>query len=418
MRHKAAATAIAAIAALALTACGSSSTSTSPGSSGGSSSGGGSGTGEPLKIGLMYSQTGPSSETFKDTGKAVEARWKAYQDAGGKCASRQIDWVDGDDGNTPQGALTLAQKFVQQDHINLMIQSTAEFFGASQYMTTDPSAKQIPVLGGGYDTNASYFDKSDLVFPALAPTSYKTVYTQPGDYFKQQGVTKVAGIAYSVASSANALDQAMGSFKHAGIQVAYENNKIAYGSKDVAAIVQGIVKSGADGLYTTLNPDTALPVLAGVEQAGVKLKAVEFPIGYGPELLASKPAVQLSQGVTFSTGVAPYGIHSKATDMLAADLKKYLNNDTGLPTFAQTQGWISGDELIYGLEKAGCNASPADIAAALRSSNTWDADGLLAQPRDFTNTADPKESCSYLVKLKGNDFVPVSDKPFCGKAVS
>lgn len=414
MRHKAAATAVASIAALALAACGSSNSNTASGSGTGSDSG----SGGTLKIGLMYSQTGPSSVTFKDTGKAIEARWQAYKDSGGQCASRQIDWVDGDDGNTPQGALTLAQKLVQQDHINILIQSTAEFFGASQYMATDPTAKQIPVIGGGYDTNAQYFDSSDLIFPSLTPQSYKTSYTQPGDYFKSQGVTKVAGIAYSVASSSDSLNQSLNSMKHAGISVAYENDKIAYGSKDVASIVQGIVSSGADGLYTTLNPDTALPVLAGVEQAGVKLKAVEFPIGYGPELLASKPAVQLSQGVTFSTGVAPYGIHSKATDELAADLKKYLNNDTGLPTFAQTQGWLAGDEFIYGLEKAGCNASPAQIAAALRSSKTWDAGGLLAQPRDFTTTADPKEQCSYLVKLKGENFVPVSDKPFCGTAIS
>lgn len=410
MRHKAAATAVASIAALALTACGSS--STSAGDGGGSSNTG------PLKVGLMYSQTGPSSETFKETGKAIEARWKAYTDSNGKCASRQVSFVDGDDTNTPEGALSLAQKFVQQDKVDVIIQSTAEFYGASQYMTTDPAAKKVPVFGGGYDTNAAYFDKSNLVFPALAPTSYKTGYTQPGDFFKSKGVTKVAGIAYNVASSAGALDQAVKSFKNSGIDVAYQNDKIDYGSKDVAAIVQGIVKSGADGFYTTLNPDTALAVLGGALQAGVKFKAIEFPIGYGPELLASQPAVQASQGVTFGTGVAPYDLHTPATDALAAALKKYMGNTSGLPTFAQTQGWISGDEFIYALEKAGCDATPTQIAAALRKSTDWDAGGLLAQPRDFTSTADPKESCSYLVTLKGTDFVPESNKPFCGTAIS
>jgi ABC-type branched-subunit amino acid transport system substrate-binding protein len=414
MRRKAAATAVVSVAVLALAACGSSNSATG----GDGNDGGGSGNTGALKIGLMYSQTGPSSETFKETGKAVEARWQAYQDSGGKCASRQITWDDGDDTNTPQGALSLAQKFVQQDHIDILIQSTAEFFGASQYMTTDPTAKTIPVIGGGYDTNAAYFDKNNLIFPALTPQSYKVSYTQPGDFFKSKGVTKIAGIAYSIASSADALNQSMKSFQNAGISVGYENDKIAYGSKDVNAIVQGIVQSHADGFYTTLNPDTALAVLGGAEQAGVKFKAVEFPIGYGPELLASKPAVEASQGVTFSTELAPYDLHTKATDALAADLKKYLGNDSGLPTFAESQGWLAGDEFIYGLEKAGCNATPAQIAAALRSSNSWDAGGLLAQPRDFTTTADPSEQCSYLVTLKGEDFVPESKKPFCGTQIS
>lgn len=409
MRHKAAATAVASIAALALTACG--------GNGSGTTAGGGDNTG-PLKIGLMYSQTGPSSETFKQTGKAVEARWSAYKDSGGKCASRQVEWIDGDDTNTPEGALTLAQKFVQQDKIDVLIQSTAEFYGASQYMTTDPAAKNIPVIGGGYDTNAAYFDASNLIFPVFAPSSYKSVYTQPGDYFKSKGVTKVAGIAYNVASSAGALGTSMKSMEHAGIDVAYKNDKIEYGSKDVAAIVQGIVKSGADGFYTTLNPDTALAVLGGALQAGVRFKAVEFPIGYGPELLASEPAVQASQGVTFSTAVAPSGLNTEATKSLADALKKYLGNDSGMPTFAQSQGWLAGDEFVYALEKAGCDASPADIAKALRASSDWDANGLLAQPRDFTTSEDTKEQCSYLVVLKDHAFVPESDKPFCGTKVS
>src|SRR5262245_19337241 len=53
-----------------------------------------------------------------------------------ECASRGFDVVIGDDQSTPQGALTAAQKLVQQDHVYAVLPVSTYFYGAGQYAGT------------------------------------------------------------------------------------------------------------------------------------------------------------------------------------------------------------------------------------------------------------------------------------------
>lgn len=406
MRTRAAAAAIAVSLSLALSACGGAGGETAPGSGDG-----------PLKIGVIASLTGPSSETFKVTPDAADARIKQYIADGGECASRFDDYklIKADDTNTPEGALRMAQRLVQQDQVDVILQGTAAFYGASQFLTTNPAAKEIPVLGGGFDGAPVYKDTSNNVFGTLAPLDYSKTYANYGNLLKKVGATKAAIIAYDNPSSAPAAEATIRSIEASGADVVYKNLKIPYGSTDVGAVTQGIIDSGADALLTTLNPETAFAVVGGLKQAGHELKLTQLPIGYSAQLLESGPAVKAGQGVTFSTSSAPMEIHSKATEKRDEALKT-IGNDTGIAGFAEDQGYLAADMLIFGLEKAGCDASMADVMKALRS-NPWDGGGLLPQPRDFGSSEPVEQTCSYYVTLKGKEFVPLSKDPICGEMV-
>lgn len=406
MRRTAALAAISTSVALALAACGGGSDSSSGETSG------------PLKIGIIASLTGPSSATFKVTPKAADARLNQYIADKGKCADRLKDYelIEADDTNTPQGALQAAQRLVQQDKVDAILHGTASFYGAATFLTTDAAAKKIPVMGGGFDGSPVYADPKNNVFGILAPIDFKQTYKNYGELMKQAGATKAAIIAYDNPSSGPSGEASARSVKASGLEVAYKNLKIPYGSTDIGSIAQGIIESGADGLITSLNPETSFAVTGALKQAGKEMKLISQPIGYSADLLKSGPAVQAAQGITFSSSSAPMELGTPATEKRAAALKT-IGNDSGIAGFAEDQGYLGADMFLHAIEKAGCDASMADVMKTLRSDNTWDGGTLLPAPRDFTSSEAAAEQCSYYVKLTGKEFVPVSDKPICGEKV-
>src|SRR5262245_19182752 len=138
MRKVSTAAAIAASLALALSACGSD-------SEGGVSSEGSS---SPLKIGTIASMSGPTSATFSSGPPALKARIEQYKADGGKCADRGFEFVEGDDASTPDGALKAAQKLVQSDKVDAVVNIGSFLFAASQFLTTQ--GKDTPVFSGGF----------------------------------------------------------------------------------------------------------------------------------------------------------------------------------------------------------------------------------------------------------------------------
>lgn len=404
MRRTATLAAITTSAALALSACGGDGTA--------SDSDG------PLRIGILASMTGPSSAMFKVTPAAAGARLEQYLADGGECSDRFRDYelIEADDTNTPQGALTAAQRLVQQEQVDAILHGTASFYGAATFLTTDAAAKQIPVMGGGFDGSPAYADATNNIFGILAPIDHTKTYTNIGSLMEEAGATNAAIIAYDTPSSAPAAEAYARSVEATGLDVGYLNTQIPYGTTDVGTIAQGIIHAGTDALITTLNPETSFGVVGALRQAGHEMKLVQQPTGYGAELLESGPTVEIAQGITFTTSSAPMDLGTPATQNRAEALGT-IGNESGIAGFAEDQGYLGADMLIHAVQKAGCDASMDDVMTTLRSDNTWDGGGLLAASRDFGSGEAAGQQCSFYVTLQGNEFVPVSDEPICGDLV-
>ncbi|MBH0779778.1 ABC transporter substrate-binding protein [Nocardia bovistercoris] len=380
---------------------------------GGDNDSGAGSAGGTVKVGLLTTLSGPASAGFVGAKPGVEARLQAYKAEGGKCSGLQFDLVTADDQSSPQGALAGAQKLVQQDKAYAVLEVSPYFFGAAKYMTT--SAKGTPAIGGAFDSAPQWLETDSNLFAAVQKVpDFANTYTTMGDYWKAMGITKVAAVSYDNKASQEGMNQALRSSDAAGIGRAYVNDTLAIGSADVGAIVLGIKNSGAEALYLPINPDTSLAIVGGLRQAGVNLKSIVSVTGYGADLLASPPAVQAAQGMTFVSQTAPSEMNTPATQKFADALKQYAGSPSGVPTFSQTYGWLAADLMIYGLEAAGCDASQAKFTSALRGDRSWDASGLLAAPADFA-TLNSEKDCVYLVDLKGDGFVPVPNgTPLCG----
>jgi len=383
---------------------------------GGGSSGSGVANDGTLTIGLVAPLSGSSSATFESSVDAVKARFQAYKEDDGECADLDFDVQEADDQSTPQGHLSALQKLTQQDKAFTVLDVSPFFYGGSQFMTTQ--AKAVPLIGGGFDGAPEWSSVDNNLFATLPPLDNSSVaHSTVGDYFKAKGGTKFAVVAYDSPSASQIAEAALRSAEAAGLEKGYVNDSVPFGSTDVGAIVLGIIDSGADVLQLYVEPTTSFSVVAGLKQAGYEMKSIVSAVGYGADLLASEPAVQAGQGVTFQTPSSPIELNTPATQRLAKALREHAGSDSGIPGFAQGMGWQAADLFLHGLELAGCDASSQEVVDALRADNTWDANGLYPKPRDF-GEARIDESCYYYVTLEGDRFVPDPDAtPLCGGVI-
>jgi ABC-type branched-subunit amino acid transport system substrate-binding protein len=410
-RRGMAAVSMACAVALVVSACG------SDDEEGGASAGGGGGNDGSLDIGVLTSLSGPASGVSSAVVDGVDARFQAYEADGGECADA-VDFtiVEGDDASSPQGALAAAQQLVQQDEVYALIEESSVFFGATGYLTTQ--AADTPVIGGAFDGAPEWLEVPDNnLIPNFPVQQFDDVYSTIGEGLARLGATQLAGVAYNSPSSAGALENVLTSAEAAGVERAYVNDTVPLASTDVGGVVLGIIDSGADAVFMTLNPDTAFAVIAGLRQANYPLKGILLAAGYGGELLQSPPGVQLGQGVTFTSAWTPVEIETEATAALSQAMRDYAGIPSGVPGFFAAMGWFGADVVIHGLELAGCDASQEEFLTALRSDDTWDAGGMYPNPIPF-DTIDYEENCTFFLTLTGDAFVPIEGaSPICGELI-
>jgi branched-chain amino acid transport system substrate-binding protein len=391
---------------------------------GGSSSGTGSSgtTRSSIKVGVLTSLSGPFSSGFTTTEKGVQARF-GLENAAGGVNGQKLDYVMADDAG---GANIAVKKLVQQEKVFGILSISPSFVSGA----ATAARSGVPVFGAGFDGAPQWLDpKVTNFFNVTGAVGYGAVGRSFGEFLKTQGVTKMAGVGYSGApsSAGSAIGQVM-SAQQAGIAKGYLNTTLPPGSTDVGPIVLGIKNSGSDGVYLPVVPSTAFAVIAGLVQAGVKLKAIVLATGYGNDLLASAPAVQVAQGVDFITPAAPVELKTPATLRFQGALQKYAGV-SGTPTFAEYEGWLAADAFIAGLKAAGPNPTQQTFIQKFRH-GTWDTGGLLGTTADHNlnfgtygaptnpSEADGPNACAFIVKLAGRTFVPIPQaSPICGAAI-
>jgi branched-chain amino acid transport system substrate-binding protein len=395
----------------ALTACSSSKKTSSTGpSTGSSTSTSASSSGAPIKFGLLTDLTGSASSGFITTEKGVKAYVDGVNKAGG-VNGHKLEYVVGDTTSTPAGALTAAQKMVQNDKVFAIVEVSALFFGAETFLLK----QGVPVVGGGFDSLLWTDPKNTNLFDAVGVTNYLDVPLATGKFFKDQGVTKCGAIGYESSSSSVASVKAFNkSCSLAGMTPAFTQN-VPFGSTDVGAIAIKIQQAGVDGLFYSTVPATAFAMNAALRQLGVKLKVASLPTGYGGDLLQSSAAVAAAQGDFFTTVGAPAEANTPATQKRAADLTAV--GVQGPPTFAEQEAYLAMSGFVTGLKAAGANPTRENFMSSLRAVKDFDADGLLAPNKiDFGNYR-PSQVCNYYVQLEGQTFKNVPKSPYCAGVV-
>ena len=395
----------AAVAVLAAAACGSSS---SGGTTGAAS--GGAGT-KSITVGVIADVSGPASSGNKTFVDGIKA--------GAQYATRNgytIKYVLADTATNPATALAGAQKLVTQDHVVAVLAQSAILFAATNYLT----AHNVPVIGVAQD--GPEWINADNMFSVVGRLQQTKVTTTFGKILTTLGVTNLAAVGYSVSpvSSEGASSGAL-SAQVAGLKAGYLNAKFPFGSTNVGPEVLAMKAAGIDGLYPTVDPNTAFALITGLKDQGVTLKAAILPTGYGGDLLQAGPgALAQAQGVYFLLQYEPVELRSAATKQFQADLT--AARFTAPPSFGTYNGYVAAGLLVRALKATGGNTSAAALIGALANIHDWDALGLFGGHKvdinDRVNVVSGADNCAWITKLENNAFTPVSSlSPVCGDLV-
>jgi len=404
----------AAVAALAVTAagCSSSSHSSTPATSAPAATPASTTPRPTITIGVLTDLTGLAASTEASIPLGIKAGVGTAEEEG-----YNIKYVVADAATSPTGALTAAQKLVDEDHVFAVIGLSALTFAATHFLTS----RGVPVVGAAIDGPEWVTAKN--MFSIDGTEDFTKAYDQAGKFYNLVGVTNVAALGYGITpSSALSTKGTAISAQQAGIKVGYLNANFPFGSTNVGPIALAIKNAGADGLYAGVETSTSFALITALRQQGVRLKAALLPIGYGGDLLAAGPAAeQAAQGVYFAVGYEPVEMHTAATQRFQAAMQKYAGVTTD-PTFNEYLAYLSVDGVVTGLKAAGANPTQASFITAMQGITHYDAAGLYGSSYSIgfsmAQRGAGSQLCTWMTKFSGSSFqlVPGAD-PVCGSVI-
>ena len=283
----------------------------------------------------------------------------------------------------------------------------------------------VPMIGGGTD-GTYYQDKGNEDILSSSGNSVPfgdLAYDISAHVMKQLGATKVGALAYGAATASVSSAKAFMNYAvpAVGLDPAYTNTSVDFGSSDVGPLVLGIKNSGINAVYLPMAAATNITVTQGLQQSGVNMKATILGNGYGQGLFDSPAGKILPSSVLLTLGNKPVEVKDTATKAFQADLKKY-GNFTGVPDFGMYGGYILADYAIKSLAGAGKSLTRQGLIDAGHGMGTYDQAGLACASVDVSlagRGTTPAKSCGYFVQVKNDKYVlfPKNGKPVTGKLV-
>lgn len=377
-----------------------------------SSNSNGSSSGRTYTIGVLTDLTGPGANINSTFVNGVKAGIGLAAKEG-----YHIKYVTADTTTTPTGALTAAQRLVQEDHVFAVMGSSVLFFAASKFL----AQHNIPVFGTGSDGNE--WITTPNLFSIIGYQDYTKVYTMFGKFYKSRGVTNLGVVGYSIEpSSKESAEDVAASAKHFGIKVGYQNYNFPLGSTNVGPIVLAMKSAGINGLNTSIVTNSNLAIVTGLNQQGVHVTNV-LATGYGGDLIQGGPgAKQQAEGSYFITAAEPVEMNTAATKKFQSALRTYAGV-TGDPTFGEYNGYLSVAAFVAGLKGAGSNVTQSSLIQTMLNLKGFDGLGLwgghtLSFAMADRGTMASVDNCIWFEHYVNGKFVPVSGfSPYCGQVV-
>ncbi|MCK9875899.1 ABC transporter substrate-binding protein [Frankia sp. Ag45/Mut15] len=348
-----------------------------------------------IDLGVIYPQSGPASGIFGAVRAGVDARLGAVNAAGGIHGRRVVyQWRD-DQGTAPTNTAA-ARALVEQRHVFGIIELSVAGSASTDYLAREG----VPVTGTAY---------------GQVWANNVAVDTQ-GRFVQEQGGRRavILHTALSQAVSNSAASYAR-SLTAAGVRVL---DTITYtgGIDDPAAVGRRIAASGADTVVGVLAPRDLVTLVDAVRGGGYPLKVVLSAAGYDHQLL--RTVGSRMAGISIPVFYRPFELGGRGVEAYVDAMRRYAPQVAEPEQDTAVAAYISTDMFLRGLQLAGTCPTRAGFTAALRTLNSYDADGLIS-PMSLRSVAAQTNSCYSFVQanVTGDGFVVVEPN-LCGQELS
>jgi branched-chain amino acid transport system substrate-binding protein len=366
---------------------------------------------DTITVGVVIDETGVAAPTAKGYA-AFKARIDAQNDAGG-IYGRKIKVVFEDGQSGPTTNLTAVQKIVLTSNPFVMVDESFALSSAYRYLV----AHNIPTITGGYD-GAEYADPGNEYLLPLTGNigkNFPPINTIIPTFMKQQGVTKGAGLGYSISPSSSAAAQRIvDGLAMEGLPGGYVNTSIPFGGENVGSVILDMKRQGVDGAYLAMDNGTNFAVANTAIQNGLTFKALVMATGYDEDLLNNPTTVATAEqgNVFISSSFVPYEAATTGVSRMRATFQKYLGLSTSYhPIYGYWVAYADAQLLIDGLMAAGRNPARQGFVDAVRSFDSYTADGLFCSGVSFTlatyGRVDTRDGCAYIIKVQNGKFTIV-----------
>ena len=371
------------VAALLAAGCGSSAESTSttatpattattsgtstPGSTDSVSTTVGSATGEPIKIGLLYSATGMAAAASSEVIDALKLELKLLNAAGG-IDGRPIEFVMADDGSDAQKGVVAATKLIEDDKVTAILGPFAMFVSSPVGMLAEKAG--VPII---YLTPKSPADTAPQKYPFAVDYKVMDMMGMSLQLMQETGLKKWVGFSENMPGGAQSLAALEQMGPSAGITfVAYPDTWELTDmdlSGVVAKIAAAVKKEGADGLYIGMNENQAPYIVKGLRDLGVTVPIHTTANVGSQRLFALGP--EPVEGLTFmgKATMDPSAIPDSApTKAIAAEFIERFNAEYGKnPGLFSTLGYDAFAVLADALKRGG--TEPTKLRDAIEATD-------------------------------------------------
>ena len=319
------------------------------------------GAGGPIRIGLMWPQSG----ILKTVGDDFAAGWKLYLDThGGKLGGQAVKITLVDEGDGKQAAQTGIKKLVEQDHVDVVVGTISS--DAAQAVYPVITEKKIPyVATGGRPTTLK-----DLTYVWHTSWQNGDAGQAIADYIR----TTVNGPVYAIGPDyKGGWDQIAGfvdAYKAGGGKLANPDDKATFtpfpDTTNFLPYLNAVQATDAKAVFAFFGGTNAIDFVKQYAQSGLQGKVPLYACGFLTEGTVLKAQAGAADGIYSSLNYAP-DLDNPANRTFATEFQKAYSTatDPGIPDLYNVTAYDAALLLDQAITAAGANPTSASINAAI-----------------------------------------------------
>jgi branched-chain amino acid transport system substrate-binding protein len=365
--------------------------------------------GEPIKVGVICSCSGPFGTYIGAAGKVADA-WAKSVNASGGINGHPVDMTILDDASTPGTSVARAQSLIS-DNVDVIVDLT----NLDATWAAAVTQAKIPVVGGSIN-NSLFFQN---------PNFYPSGQTQDGLTNATVITAKKAGaknFGQLYCAEAPICQESVAPLKAAGQKFgvpAVYNASIAATAPNYTAQCVAAQQAGVKALFIGQSASVIAKVAADCERQGYKPIYITQGSGYSSQL-ESTPGIKDTLWSPYP--ILPYYANTPAVKKMNTVLDKYepgLRKDQSSWSEFAAQAWTGGLLIQKAVEASGLASGAAPSAATmtkgLDSIKKETLDGW-SPPLTFTAGQPHSVDCWYTARVqKGTPKLVNGGKLTCNK---
>jgi ABC-type branched-subunit amino acid transport system substrate-binding protein len=365
-------------------------------------------TSSTIRVGALGSFSGFAASSFAPvtTGAAV---YFDQVNASGGIYGRKIAYAPVvDDGTSPSGDTTGAQRLVQSKVFAVVGVGTPFFTGSSILRS-----QAVPTFGIQENTNEQW--SGSTMFGAGGSFVAQSLPMPQVAYVAQQTHAHVAAVlAYNVAQSSGGCAAVVKGLAKYHVKTPVVDFSIPYGAATLDADVTRMQQNHVDFVATCMDSTGNIKLSQTLQQHGMGTAGQYWLDGYDARILHNNPSAY--QGVYFLLQQTPFemtelrhGVYP-GIDAFNTALARYA---PGTPASGTAlAGWVSADLFTQGLRAIGNDVTRTALVRAINRLSAYTANGAYPPVNwKIAHTGVNNLDCTAYVRARRDHFVPVFTTP-------